>query len=106
MDIIAISNNKRKSLSKAKYIINMDFDANEILQYSINRTAVIFNTYNTQIKMKNFDGIIINNIKLKEQKNFSLQDEYIANKINKEEILKTIKNEEYELIGNNGNIVL
>ena len=106
MEIIAISNNKRKSLSKAKYIINIDFDESDILQYNINRTAVIFNTCNTQIKIKNFDGIIINNINLKSQEKFNIVDEYIANKTNGDVILNRIKNREYNLLGNNGYITL
>lgn len=40
---ITISNNKRKSLAKAKYIINMQFSSDELKKYNINRNAIVFN---------------------------------------------------------------
>lgn len=109
-EIITVLNNKRKSLSRAKYIINIDFEEEEILQYNINRTAIIFNTHYTRVNIRNFDGSIINNIKLKTSnlEKFDIQDEYVAN-LNenlKKEVLEYIKEYNYSLIGNNSIIDL
>ncbi len=104
-EMLTILNNKRKSLARAKYIINVDFTLEEIIQYNICRTAVIFNLSNFKLlNMRNFDGIIINNIKIKtyDKEQFDLQDEYICGISNKnEEILERIKKCYYNLIGNN-----
>ena len=43
---ISVLNNKRKSLRNAKYILNVDFSGEKIKEYSIDRTAVIFNIAN------------------------------------------------------------
>lgn len=63
---ITISNNKRKSLSKAEYIINLDYDENMINGYNVKRNAIILNI--SEYKLRNivgFGGVIINNIKIK-----------------------------------------
>lgn len=53
---VTVSNNKRKSLKRARYIINIDF-GEEINSFNLYRKAVIidFNKYN----IKNFEGIKI-----------------------------------------------
>lgn len=113
LETITILNNKRKSLSRAKYIINIDFSMEEIESYNINRTAIIFNVYDTELKnLKNFDGIIIKNVQIQneEQAKYNLQDEYTANILNKQEIRlelnnkirETIQKQQINLIGNNG----
>mgnify|MGYP000341469646 CR=1 FL=1 len=103
LDMLAIVNNKRKSLARAKYIINVDFNEEEISTYCINRNAVIFNQ--SQNKIKNiigFQGMIINNIKIKEENcKYPIELEYEKYKA---EIIKKIYNGEYILIGNNGKI--
>lgn len=106
MQPISILNNKRKSIAKAKYIINIDFNYEDIIAYYINRTAIIFNISNTKIKsLSNFDGIIINNINIeKSNREFDLKDEYIENNADRDEILEDIENYMYELEGNNGKI--
>lgn len=106
MQPISILNNKRKSIAKAKYIINIDFNYEDIIAYYINRTAIIFNISNTKIKnLSNFDGIIINNINIeKSNQEFDLKDEYIENNADRDEILEDIENYMYELEGNNGKI--
>ena len=38
---IYLSNNKRKSLRRAKYIVNFDYGIGEIEKYNINRTAIL-----------------------------------------------------------------
>ena len=85
---ISVLNNKRKSLRNAKYILNVDFSGEKIKEYSIDRTAVIFNIADTKIdKLMYFDGNIINNVKLRDNNEFTLQDEYNIQR-EKEEILK------------------
>ena len=42
-ETFAVLNNKKKSLTRAQYIINVDFNEKEILEYNINRTATIIN---------------------------------------------------------------
>ena len=105
---VSVLNNKRKSIAKAQYIINIDFEEKDLMSYCINRTAVIFNINNTKIKnLKNFDGIIINNINIKkENQEFDLRDEYIGSETQMKFILEEIENHKYELIGNNGKIIL
>jgi hypothetical protein len=54
---ISVLNNKRKSLRNAKYILNVDFSGEKIKEYSIDRTAIIFNVADTKIdKLMYFDG--------------------------------------------------
>lgn len=103
---ISVLNNKRKSLSNAKYILNVDFSGEEILEYCIDRTAIIFNISNTKIdKLMNFDGTIINNVKLIDNSEFSLQDRYLAsNEKWKEMVREKIEKNEYDLIGNRGKV--
>ena len=103
---ISVLNNKRKSLSNAKYILNVDFSGEEILEYCIDRTAIIFNIANTKIdKLMNFDGNIINNVKLIDNSEFSLQDRYLANNEKwKEMVREKIEKNEYDLIGNRGKV--
>lgn len=107
-EIITIINNKKKSLARAKYIINVDFNEREILEYNINREAIIFNISNYKIvNLKNFDGQIINNIQIitLPSNEFDMQDIYIINIQNKE-ILKNIETKInlnlFKMIGNNG----
>lgn len=55
---ITITNNKRKSLAKAKMIINIDFNEETLNQFNINRDAIIININNSvEIKTKLFNGI-------------------------------------------------
>ena len=103
-ELISVSNNKRKSLIKAEYIINIDFTENDIAQYNINRQSIIFNVSENKIQhIHGFDGIIINNIELNNSENekFDLQDEYDKNK---ELIINRIEKSMYKLIGKNGYI--
>ena len=106
LEPVSILNNKRKSIARAKYIINFDYNYEEIIGYYINRTAVIFNTSNNSIKnLSNFDGIIINNIKInKKEKEFDIEDEYIIDKLYGNDISEDIKAYKYTLEGNNGKI--
>lgn len=103
---VSVLNNKRKSIARAKYIINADFEDKDFENYCINRTAIIFNINDTKINsLKNFDGIIINNINIKKEgQEFDLKDEYIENKLYANLILENIEKHKFELEGNNGKI--
>lgn len=70
---ITVTNNKRKSISNAKYIINVDYSEEDLSKYNIYRNATIFNISNNKIfKIRGFEGIIINNIVVIEKdKSFS-----------------------------------
>lgn len=105
LEPVSVLNNKRKSIAKAKYIINVDFSYEEIINYCINRNAFIFNISDAKIKyISNFDGIIINNINIENREEFDFKDEYIKGKMNTNEILKNIESYRYEIEGNNGKI--
>lgn len=63
--LITVSNNKRKSVVNAKYIINIDFEKEKIINYKINNYAVILNcTKEKNTFEKSFRGIVINNVNL------------------------------------------
>lgn len=65
---ITVSNNKRKSLSNAKYIINIDYTNEELTKYNVNRNAIIFNISHNKIsEIRGFEGNIINNVKVIEK---------------------------------------
>lgn len=70
--LISVSNNKRKALKRAKYIININLNKTELEKYRINRNAVIINI-REDVKYDNvsFDGINVNNFDI------DLPDEYI-----------------------------
>lgn len=108
---VVISNNKRKSLIRAKYILNIDYNENEINQFNINRNGIIFNISNNEIKrIRGFNGIIINNVEM----------EYISGEnyehikySRKQKIFRRFQNNMEEnnlepniinIVGNNGNI--
>ena len=103
-EMLIILNNRKKSLSKAKYIINYDFRQEDIEKFNINRTATILNVAQNKIKIyQGFQGIVINNIRLKSEKDEKFPIEYEIEK-NREKVNEKIKNEEYYLIGENGEI--
>ena len=57
---ITVSNNKRKSLNKARWIVNLDFSAEQLETYQINRQAMIINCAEEKItKEKGFEGVIV-----------------------------------------------
>ncbi len=72
--LIGVSNNKTKSLKRAKYILNINFDQKDVEKYKINRNAIIINFKNTITYNPNtFDGINVNFFKIR------LPDEYVEN---------------------------
>lgn len=120
--LLTVSNNKKKSLKKAKIIINMDFSKEEISNYIINRNSIIINFTNDKIdNLKCFDGIIINKIKIdmKEELKQQFKNNGIYEQFEKIDLYETICNFEnfekkvgklkeeikiIEIIGNNGKI--
>lgn len=104
-ETFAVLNNKKKSLTRAKYIINVDFNEKEILEYNINRTATIINLNKGKLHLNNFDGYVINNIEVNsENQKFDVKDLYLANIISAKQIQDIIESGKYRLIGNNGYI--
>lgn len=100
---IIVSNNKRKALVRAKYIINISFNNEEINEYVINRDAIIFNTScNTIKKIRGFEGIIVNNIEVT-RKCYNLKENNFLN-IRFITNIKDVKI--FNLLGNNGKICL
>lgn len=63
-----VANNKRKSLKRAKIIVNMNFTNEEINQYTIFRNAMFINLTQEKINLKGFEGIIIQDMKLQLEK--------------------------------------
>lgn len=124
--LISVSNNKNKSLRKAKYIFNINMEKNDIEKFKINREAIIVN-FNKSIKynVKTFDGINVNYFKVKVPDEYIEQFEMInennefdetklyesillqKNEDDLEKIVDNIKKDEIKiskLIGNNGTI--
>lgn len=79
--LITISNNKKKSLRNAKYILNIDFEKEKMEEYNINNNAIIINLYHKNLDLnKGFSGIIINNFELEIDKNqLDYVNEYFGN---------------------------
>lgn len=72
--ILNITNNKNKSLSNAKLIINIDFPEEIINKYQINSNAIIVNIFNeVKIKAKKFNGININYYKVYIPKKYKME---------------------------------
>ena len=110
--VITVSNNKKKSLKKAKLIVNLDFTDEEIRKYSIYRNACIINLNNNYIKkMKCFEGIIINNIDIKfpKEKYKYMELNNLISKFRKIELFESLNVETKSIVietlyGNNGKI--
>ncbi len=111
-NLIAVTNNKKKALRKANFIVNLDLNEEEISKYNINRKSIIINCTNKKIsKLKCFEGIIINNIQINNENNILnnyfdyidiLENYELKNKNYKECIKIAEKVKIINLIGNNG----
>ena len=120
---VQFSNSNRKSLSKSKIIVNLDFDNISINEYNINNKSIIINCTDNDINIKSkiFSGVVINSYRIKinnslENKlnkinargEYNLLELYGAQLINMENILEKEKKVESDsvniinLIGNNG----
>lgn len=120
--MLSVSNNKRKTLSKANMIVNLDFSEDIIVKYNINRSSIFINLFNEKINnIKGFSGIFINGLSIKENKKFELigiskyklynctnyYESLICEFSNLKEINKKIKQDNIEinyLIGKSGKI--
>lgn len=63
--LIVLSNNQKKSLSKAQVILNIDFNKEVLNKYKINENAIIVNLEgDMKIDSKRFNGININDYEI------------------------------------------
>lgn len=70
--LISVSNNKRKALKRAKYIVNVNLNKTELEKYKINRNAIIINIKeDVKYDDVSFDGVNINSFDI------DMPDEYI-----------------------------
>lgn len=111
---ICVANNKKKSLKKAKIVINLDFSKENLNEYILNRNAIIININQDKIvSLKGFEGIVIRDIDIildKKQYEFKRNNrldnfkniEIFETLINKND--KNIKINVNKLCGNNGEI--
>lgn len=124
--LIAVSNNKKKALKRAKYIININLTKEELEKYKINRETIIINI-KEDVKYDNpsFDGINVSYFKIDVPDEFIEKFEEIGENFDLEKMYESILLKEdmqkkklesvYErikkdgvyvsgIIGNNGNI--
>ena len=115
--MITVTNNKRKSLSKSKIILNVDFSTELINKYNIYEEAIIINLKgNVKINLKRFNGININDyeINFKDLEDFDYDKNILYDKKDIYEaqifqnqpfkyILERIKNDKVEITEMIGN---
>ncbi len=112
--VFSIANNKKKSLKKAKIIINMDFSNEQLQEYNICRSAIIVNLSKEKIKnLKSFEGIIVQNVEIEledSEKNF-FKENNIIEEFKKVELYESISTKKIQdvkrikkIYGNNGEI--
>lgn len=107
---ICIANNKKKSLKRAKIIINIDFSKEELSEYSIFRNALIINIAQDKLtNLKGFEGIIVQDIEVYLKENELLKQNGLFENFRQLEIYESISNlnekiEISKLHGNNGKI--
>ena len=87
--LIRIANNYRKTLAKAKIILNMDFSEDEINKYLIYKKAIIINLKNKiKIYSKSFNGINANYYKINYINNLEAHNSFDNNMIYESKIYK------------------
>ena len=92
--MITVTNNKKKSLSNSKVILNIDFPKELINKYNINEEAIIVNIYNDiTINKKRFNGVIINDYEI--NINSSIIENSIGEDYNKYNIKDIYESEFY-----------
>lgn len=107
---ICIANNKKKSLKRAKIIINIDFSKEELSKYTIFRNAIIINIAQDKlISLKGFEGIIVQDIEILLEENKVLKQNKLFENFRQLEIYESIANfqekiQVSKLYGNNGQI--
>ena len=73
--IITLTNNKKKALSKANIILNIDFPEELVNKYTIFEEAILVNLEEeVKVRKKRFCGKIINNYKIKAEPNSKLAE--------------------------------
>ena len=114
--ILNIANNKKKSLKKAKIIINLNLSKDEINTYQLLRNSIIINLSKEKlVNLKGFEGTIIDNIDIKLEKNEIndiLEKNNIISNFKSIEIYQTLTETERrnakikvnKLYGNNGEL--
>ena len=114
---LQFSNSYRRSLLKAKIMVNFDFSQTDIDEYDINNSAMLINCTcsNIKIKSKLFNGIVVNSYKLKakyasvlnEFENLFVYESKIIVKNNINDVFKETEEGKVSItgfIGNNGTI--
>lgn len=112
--VFSIANNKKKSLKKAKIILNMDFSNEQLQEYNICRSAIIVNLSKEKIKdLKSFEGIIVQNveIELEDSEKEIFKENNIIEEFKKVELYESISTKKIQdvkrikkIYGNNGEI--
>lgn len=114
--VLNIANNKKKSLKKAKIIINLNLSKDEVNIYQLFRNSIIINLSKEKlINLKGFEGTIIDNIDMNLGNNYInnvLEKINIINNFKKVEIYQTLTETEKrnakikvnKLYGNNGEL--
>ncbi len=75
--MVVVSNNKKKSLQKAKIIINFDLKNDDFSNYQINRNSIVINLSDNIMKMeKSFNGIIVNSMQIGDI-NYKIRNYYL-----------------------------
>lgn len=100
--LITVSNNKRKSVKNARYIINVDFENEKIEEYNLNSNSVFINlTDNPIIFNKCFLGVVINDIEITINNDFIFYIEEFLGSINIKNLLEIMcNNNAVEMAGN------
>ncbi len=116
--MITVGNNKKKGLSKAEVVLNVDFPSELVNQYNICENAIIINLRgNVKINKKRFNGLSINDYEIcfeglegldyDKQTKYKAYQIYEAQVIRKQpyhEIIKQIEKDKVKimkLVGNN-----
>ena len=59
--LISVSNNKKKALKRAKYVLNVNLTTEDLEKYNINRNAIIINIReNVKYNKPGFEGVNVN----------------------------------------------
>lgn len=102
-----ITNNKRKSLSKSKIIINFDYTEEQLNEFTINSNAIVIDiNMKTSIYAKAFCGIHVQDYEIKQEFNQTVDDIFEAKKVYEgrtigktyEQIRKLIKEENVKVV--------
>lgn len=107
---ICIANNKKKSLKRAKIIINIDFSKEELNKYAIFRNALIINIAQDKLtNLKGFEGIIVQDIEIDLEDDELLKQNKLLENFRNLEIYESVANVKEKiqiskLYGNNGQI--